>query len=105
MKRADAVHVEWFMHALAAEPDTAAPLPEAAAILRRARLRARLHEEQQRADRAALPMIVTAVLGPCLALLALSSAPLAAAALATLAAVLGGLAVALSVRLLLAADY
>jgi hypothetical protein len=62
-----------FMTALAAEPAAGErPLPDPQAILRRARLRERLAEEQTRADRAARPVLIAAVLGPFAATLTMT---------------------------------
>ena len=70
--------VATFMRALAAEPAAdGRPLPDPQGILRRARLRERLAEEQAKADRAARPVLIAGVLGPFAAAVALTALPAA----------------------------
>jgi hypothetical protein len=95
-----------FMRALAAEPAAdGRPLPDPRGILRRARLRERLAEDQAKADRAARPVMIAGILGPFGAAVAVTALP-AANGFVTLgvAALLGALAASLALGLVLGED-
>jgi len=101
----DGALVGTFLRALAAAADDGSPLPAADAIVRRARLRERLEEDQRRADRAALPLLAAALLGPLAAILALAARPLSAgAAVLLLAAAATVIAGAFALRVALIED-
>ncbi|HVR72569.1 MAG TPA: hypothetical protein VMT87_17170 [Vicinamibacteria bacterium] len=98
--------VATFMRALANEPAAdGRPLPDPQGILRRARLRERLAEEQAKADRATRPVLIAALLGPFAAALALTALP-TAGGLASLATtgVLCALASSLALGMALAEE-
>jgi hypothetical protein len=103
--RDDAAVVDVYLRSLAAAGEEGTPLPDPRAILRRARLRERLEAEQRRVDRAALPLLLAALIGPVAGLLVVALHPVGAggAPLAVAAAVTA-LAGALTVRLALIED-
>jgi hypothetical protein len=94
-----------FMRALAAEAAEPRALPDAQAILRRARLVERLEAEQQRADRVARPILVAGLLAPFGVAVFLSTLPDARGpAVAVTAGIFCALASSLALRLALAED-
>ena len=104
-KRVDGDRIAEFMAVLASVAGEEPRLPEASTLLSRARLRARLAEEDAAAERAARPVVVVGLLGPFLASLALSAlvaprCPPAAAAVVTF----GSLVMAVVLPLMLAED-
>jgi hypothetical protein len=102
--RDDTALVQASLRALAARDETG-PLPAAEAILRRARLRERLEAEQRRVDRAALPLLLVALIGPTAGLLTVALHPGGAGgALLSVAAAATALAATFAVRLALIED-
>jgi hypothetical protein len=101
--RDDAALVDAFLRSLAAADDAREPLPEAAAILRRARLRETLEAEQRRVDRTAVPLLAAALAAPLAGLL-VTAAPGGSGALLAAAAGLAALAGTFAVRLALIED-
>ena len=95
MPRDDAALVDAFLRSLAAADGDGAPLPEAAAILRRAQLRERLQAEQRRVDRTALPLALVALLGSCAVMVPLWGLPVAASVAAGLVTAVTAVSVAL----------
>ena len=93
-----------FLRELAAEPP-AGPLPDAHALLRRARLRERLEAEQRAADRVSRPILAAGLLGPFVAGLVLVLHPQASGGPATvMAGLLAAAVTLLGVRLALIED-
>jgi hypothetical protein len=97
--------VDAYLQSLAEAGAGGRPLPEVEAILRRARLRERLEAEQRRVDRATLPLLVVALLGPAAGLVTVVLQPSAASATAVaLATAFAALAGTFAVRLALIED-